>query len=192
MTTENDGIDEAANEAEPLESGAEPRPKRIVQLKRADRMQAMALVENLLIRRFDRREVFVAVRAKFGAGLTDSNIDKLLKDVGTRWVQESAEDRPVRVESQRRALQRLYRQAESDKDWRVCIEVEKLMAKVDGTTAPVKVAVGTASEWAEMDGRSTDDLNYFAQHGYWPEQAPQAASQSVPAKANGSNGSHAR
>lgn len=145
------------------------------------RLEALALTESLIIRRFDRRDIHQALRAKYGAAASEVRVDDLVESVHRRWRQESEKDAPARADAQRRALMRLYRSAEQDKDWRVCVEIEKLLSKLDGTAAPTKVSVASPEQWAEFEGRSHADLTFYAEHGYWPEDAPQR-------KANGANG----
>jgi hypothetical protein len=153
------------------------------------RLEALALTESLIIRRFDRRDIHQALRAKYGAAISEVRLDDLVQSVHRRWKQESEKDGPARSEAQRRALMRLYRSAEADKDWRVCVEIEKLLAKLDGTAAPTKVAVASPEQWAEFEGRSHADLTFYAEHGYWPEDAPKhKASGRSGANGAGANG----
>lgn len=186
----DDGEDKVDGLPEPAEDEAGRRKRRppALILRGPEREQAMALVETLLVRRYDRTDISKALRNRYGQQLPDAMIQRLLREVAARWQRESEDDREARVEAQRRALLRLYRQAESDKEWRVCVEIEKLLSKMDGTAAPQKVSVASPTEWAELEGRSQAELLFFAEHGYWPERAPDELSNGARSKKAGTNG----
>ena len=145
--------------------------KKHARLTRDDRFMAMALIEQMLIRRFDRPDIKKAIDLKFGP-ITQHAFDEMVSDIYAKWRRHSEQDAPYYRESQRRSLLRLYREAEKNGDLRTCLDVERLLARLDGTLQPQKIAVATPQQWQEFDGRTPDELDFFAKHGCFPEEAP--------------------
>jgi hypothetical protein len=139
------------------------------------RREALFLVEELLVRRFERGDILKAVRQRFGDHLSDNAIDMYIDTVTKAWKAESERMRPHRQERQRRSLARLSRAAEKDRDWPSVMAAERLLAKIDGTEQPLRVVSAVAGEGgvSPFEGRSIEDLNFAAEHGYFPEEAPE-------------------
>lgn len=96
------------------------------------------------------------------------------------------------------SLDRLYEQCIAKGRLGTAVDVQRLLAKVDGTEAPTKhifggrvagapavteaakQVVGTMDD-PEFDGRSVEDLDYYADNGMWPEDGPESEDGPQPA-----------
>ncbi len=124
----------------------------------------------------------VAERLKEDEGLTAPQARKVMLAVRKRWVHEDANPqarKDYKAEQVRRIMS-LYREAKGAGQYSVCAKLESLLAKMHGTLEPKKhdhrgipAPVVAAGKMDEFDGRSVEDLEYYTEHGYFPEDGAQ-------------------
>lgn len=88
------------------------------------------------------------------------------------------ENRMARMVAQ---IGKLYRDAHKEKRYAVCRQLLADVRRMQGIEGALKLDV--REEANSLSTRSDEELEYFKEHGYWPEEAPRAAGK-APAKAS--------
>lgn len=150
-------------------------------LTEAERAEAMLVAEELLIQRSSPQSVGRALRQEYGVSEAQARdiVTAVLRQFSDDVKAYSGERRAQHV----RVLDRLFNRAWTDGKLQVCVEVERLLQKVEGHEAPRRHVVDMPQAQAadkEFEGRTPDDLLYYAEHGYFPEDAPKAAKGASP------------
>jgi hypothetical protein len=98
----------------------------------------------------------------------------------TQELREADEqERADRIAAMRASRARLYRKAFDSGKYSTCRDILADICQMDGLNAPSKVAV-TDSDGNDLGQRSDADLDYFLEHGHYPEEAPKASKPQVP------------
>lgn len=107
----------------------------------------MDAVEHLLNHHTTRHGISVGLAAEFGrpkhTPIPIGTVDDYIAKVNARWAEEAA---LTRAETRKRQLRRLYRRLSALKgagNYREAAELEKLIAKIEGNLAPIKVEAST-------------------------------------------------
>ena len=143
-----------------------PNPQ---QLKRARRLEARYLAEDLIADMLPERDILVRIEERFRVS------EQVARDVYLEaWhgiQQAETSDRPQRRGQAALALQKLYRDAHRARNYSVCRAVMKEYIDLFGLRAPIKVELPDLPAVAE-ELRPEKDLLYYSEHGHWPEEAP--------------------
>lgn len=84
-------------------------------------------------------------------------------------------DRSTRRGKMELTLEALYRKALTARQYGVCARIAKELKDLFGLNSPIKVeGLGTLGQ-NEEESRSDGDLEFYDQHGHWPEEAPKQA-----------------
>lgn len=144
----------------------------------------MVLAEALLLQRHRRGTVIRMLMepeervdgkltGKGGLGLTDRQARLILGKVEQEWREQGEEIRADARRSQILTLNNLYQTAFEERKLNVCVQIMGLLAKIQGTLAPLRLQVDQPLPGAgddEYADRSISELNYFAEHGEWPAE----------------------
>jgi len=131
------------------------------------------VAEELLLKRTTEPTIRRTLQLQFG--ITEHQAGLLLRRAIKRMQDAVEKQRPHRRAQQIASLDRLYEQAVSTGRLSAAVQVQRLLAKIEGTEKPVQVhhtGIPVTGAVDEMDGRDTEELEFFADHGYWPEEAP--------------------
>lgn len=143
--------------------------------------RAQTVADALLSRRYTRAQVIDVMTSGDPQGLiltcgvtkgfvvTKLQAQRAVDKVQRAWKEASEQVREDSREYQLRTLDDLYRKAYESDQLRQCVEVQKLIAQIEGNLAPVRVET-TAKEADEFSDRSEEELETYAATGYWPEQ----------------------
>lgn len=137
-------------------------------LTKAERIEAKILAEGMLAKRFSERQVTRALNEKYA--MTATAAKRIIKAVFADWEAEEDDLRKRRRVHQLRTLDDLYRKAYSAKKYNVCLQVERLRSRIEGTQEPERQIVGVVGADSDLDDRSLEELEHFVEHGCWPEE----------------------
>ena len=145
-----------------------------------ERMEAELFVEGLVLSRTTEPEIAKKVQKKCAIGYDGARklILKVLKNI-----QETiARHAPYRRAQAIAGLDRLYERACASGQLNIALGVQKLLAKIEGHEKPQRVIVSAPveTEDEEFEGRTIEDLDYYAQHAHWPEDAPGSEAKGEP------------
>lgn len=155
---------------------AKPQNTRAERLTGARKEVVVDRAEQHMVALLPPSEVMSEIMKEYS--LTMDQARKVVTAVRARWKLESAqpEDRKAYKVEQTVRIMGLYRQAREAKQLGVCAKLESLLAKMHGTLEAKKhdhrgipapaVPAGKADEF---DDRSIEDLDYYAERGFWPE-----------------------
>lgn len=155
--------------------GSKPHPPRLVG---AARDRVLDIAEGHMTALLPSSEV--SLRLQKDEGLTSTQARKVMIAVRKRWAHEDAnpQGRKDYKAEQVRRIMSLYRDAKAGKYYGVCAKLESLLAKMHGTLEPKKhdhrgipAPAVAAGEKDEFDGRSIEDLDFYVEHGHFPEEA---------------------
>lgn len=149
---------------------------RKARLSKSERLEAMLAAEKMLAERFHDDQVVRALQGRYECSVHQAR--GVLRSVYDRWEQESAERRSWRREQQIRSLEDLYREARKAKKFHVCVRIETLLARIEGTLEPDRMLVMGGRD-DDFETRTEAELDHYIAHGCWPEESPRTA------KANG-------
>ncbi len=145
-----------------------------------ERAEAKLLVDEMLCKRVTERTIVTALVEEYSIG--EPAARKLLRDATKEMQAAVAEAMPHRRAQQIASLDRLYERALDKGKLGTAVAVQRLLAKIEGTEKPTKhqhtgipapaAAAGAAAGDPEFEGRSVEELDYYAEHGYWADEAP--------------------
>lgn len=176
----------------PQKSQGSTKGKRAFMLRGPNRELVMDEAEGMIARRMKPAEM----RKKLGKahGLNAKQVELLVTAVNKRWAQAGGheQDRKGRRQEYERLTLAVWEDAHRAKQYGVCLRAIELLAKMHGLMAPQKhdhrgipAPVVTAGAQDEFDGRSIEDLDYYVEHGHFPEEAAGAV-EDVTAEGSGS------
>ena len=162
----------------PQKSQGSTKGKRAFMLRGPNRELVMDEAEGMIARRMKPAEM----RKKLGKahGLNGKQVELLVTAVNKRWAQAGGheQDRKGRRQEYERLTLAVWEDAHRAKQFGVCLRAIELLAKMHGLMAPQKhdhrgIPAPTAAAGAqdEFDGRSIEDLDYYVEHGHFPEEA---------------------
>lgn len=143
-----------------------PRPK----LSKSLKLEAHALALELMCQMNTDRTIVEALKRQYrvshstARGLLNSAARAMKANVDETTVQKRA--------VMRRRLEALYRRAFQANKLTVCAQVLRQLTQLEGLDEPIKVDIHDRREFGE--GRSVEELNFYADHGCWPEEMPGA------------------
>lgn len=144
-----------------------PSPRR---LTRAKRLEARFLAEEGMAELRPERDILRDIEARFCVS------EQAARDVYLEaWhglSKAEAEDRAQRRGQMERVLTRLYRKCWEARQWNTCARVAKELKDLFGLDAPIKVEGLVLGQSSAEEERSDADLDYYSEHGHWPEEAP--------------------
>lgn len=103
---------------------------------------------------------------------------KIYRAAVSLMVQEDQNQKPERTAIMLRAMGRLYRKCWDKQRYQTCATVLREIKRMQGLDAPLKLASLPTPQ--EQEDRTERELQYYLDHGHWPEEAPRA-----PATASG-------
>ena len=134
--------------------------------------QHMQAVESLYLSTISKTAICRTMRTRFG--ISESRANQLLNRVKERWLAEDAEARPVNKSAQIRRLLGYIRDARGERDqdgtWKVkpdtgaLAKFEMILADIQGTKAPVEIAVDVRIGHAMQNviaGLSSDQMTRY-------------------------------
>jgi len=139
------------------------------------RLEARYLAEDLLAELKPEREIVKAIAARFGC--REQAARRLYNEAWRGLALAEAEGRAERRGRMERTLELLFQKAFTARQWAVCERIAKGLRALGGLDAPIKVeglVPGARSGGAEEE-RTDAELDYYAEHGHWPEEAPKKA-----------------
>lgn len=142
------------------------RPK----LSAALRLEAHALAFELLAQCQTDRTIKEALKMQFH--ITQSVATSILRGAEKAMKAPIDSTAPAKRAQMKRRLEALYRSAHAQKKLTVCATVLRQLTDLEGLNEPIKVDVHDSREFGA--GRSVEDLNFYAEHGAWPEEMPDA------------------
>jgi hypothetical protein len=137
----------------------------------------------MLATRHTRRQVIARLRKAHdqgGFGLTVDHANKVVDYVLDEWGRIAGEERDKLRADAKRSLDALYRKSFEDKQYHVCVSIERLRAEIDGLIGSAARSnprdKGTSAGdviVADVDNdfmdRSPAENEFFSEHGYFPE-----------------------
>ncbi len=143
-------------------------------LDKVERMEAELLADEMLCQRVTERSIVAALREEY-AGISAGVARGILKRAIKVMQAQVEKQRPHRRAQQIASLDRLYERAVTGKKYAAALGVQKLLAKIEGTEKPQKhhhtgIAVPVVATDAEFDDRSIEELDFYAEHGHWPDE----------------------
>lgn len=142
------------------------------------RHRALVVAEELLLSRYRVTQVVQFLKSEeSGLALSAQAARNAVETVQATWESERNWAQVSRRELHLRSLDNLYRRAFNSKQYKLCLEIETLIAKVEGHISagrpePEVVVQSGAADDDEFGDRSQSELEFFAAHGYWPEEVP--------------------
>ena len=138
-----------------------------------ERLEALSLVDELLLRQTTERRIGAALRERYM--LNGAAVKKLLAEAVEAAQVEVASALATRRSVVLRGLQRLYERAWSEGKLLVCAAVMKQIIEVEGHKRADRLDIplhdGELSPWeADAATRSPAELEHYALHGLWPEE----------------------
>lgn len=98
---------------------------------------------------------------------------KIYRDAVSLMVQEDLNQKPERIAIMLRSMGRLYRKCWDKERFQTCLGVLREIKRLQGLDAPLKLA-GVLPTPDEQDQRTEVELQYYMDHGFWPEEKPRA------------------
>ena len=159
--------------------------KRLVGLERTE---AKLVCEEMLCKRVTTRTIVEALVVQYA--VSPQSAGKVLAEATAEMQAAVKAAQPHRREQQIASLDRLYERALDMGKLTAALGVQRLLAKIEGTEkptkhqhtgipAPVAAAAGAATGDPEFEGKTLEELEYYADKGYWPDEGPE---ESEPAK----------
>lgn len=145
-------------------------PKRYAKrLTEMERFEAKLVVAGMLAK-MDRpmviRRQLEATYRK--ARISDDVFSRLLRDVRKEWATQAEVAKPERRQEYLQILRQLFTDAVEAKDGAEARRVIALMGKFDGMEVIPK-DTGITPQEDDFDGRSENELEFYGDHGHWPE-----------------------
>lgn len=146
----------------------------------AERIEAQLLAEEMLCRRTQQPVIVAALVAEF-AGISEAVAKRIAVQALKDMVANVKANAPHRREQQLASLDRLYERALEAGKYGAAVSAQRLIATLEGNAKPKpkpwdrKPEAAAAPEADEFEGRSEDECDYYAEHGYFPDEAPGAA-----------------
>lgn len=146
-----------------------PVTRKFRELNRAERLQAHAVCVQLLSQLRPDRDIKAVIRTQYGCSISAANS---LLNSAIRTIRSANR---VHAEEKRQELEAAYR-ALYVRGWdtgklQVCVQALKQMAELLGIEAPQQVEFRQMVPERFGDGRSEDDLKFYAANGFWPEES---------------------
>lgn len=144
-------------------------------LTRALRLQARYAAEDMIAELQPEREIVKVIASRFEVS------EQVGRDVYNEAFKllAAAEqvDRPTRRGKMEMVLEKLYRDAHRARQYGVCARIAKELKDLFGLNAPIKVEglLPGARSPDDPENRTDAELEYYDQHGHWPEEAPRRA-----------------
>lgn len=145
--------------------------------------RAMAVAEELFLSRLRPHQIITVLqrpetaKKDAGMGLSKKDAVYVVRMVKEMWKAESEEERTERRSYMLRSLDYLYTRALAAKDFKNCLEILRTVAKLEGTlteSVSLNLPSGIAKSLEEeFEGRSPGELEFFANHGRYPEDTVQ-------------------
>ena len=153
--------------------GAQKR-KPARRLDSAERIEAVLLAEEMVMKRCSDRAIVSALREHYLIAAQTAR--KILRDAVSGIQDQVAKSRPHRRAQQIASLDRLYERCLDQGKLSTAVRVQALLAKIEGTEKPTKhvhtgIPAAASAVVGEFADRSVEDLDYYAGHGHWPEEA---------------------
>ncbi len=163
-------------------------PKPPVRLSLMDKRDAMQAAEEMLMRRVTERAIAIALMARYDISLRSGQrlVSEAIKEMVWAVNKAATHRRAQQIAS----LDRLYERCLDAGKFQAAIATQKLLAKIEGNEKPLKhhhmeLPAPVAPDKDEFDGRSIEDLDYYVEHGHFPEEAAGAV-EDVTAEGSGS------
>ncbi len=141
-----------------------------------DKVEATAFALERLALADREHDVIKALRASYGcSGNVARNIFHRAITMLRESIQLDADELRGTMEKRIDALYRLALQQTDPEgmprpDLATCRDLLKYLGRIWGVEQPTKKQVEVSKSW--LDGRSADELDFYASHGCWPEEAP--------------------
>jgi hypothetical protein len=155
-------------------------PRKITRrLTALERAEAKLVVEAMLCKRVDTRTIETALQEQYAMSVPSAR--HLVKVAIAEMQAAVAAAAPHRRAQQIASLDRLYERALDAGKFMSALGVQRLLAKIEGTEKPRKhqhsgipapVVAAVSAVDPEFEGKSEDELNYYAEHGWWPGEGP--------------------
>jgi hypothetical protein len=141
-------------------------PQKRLTLGASKRLEAHALAVELLSQCQTDHTVLQALKKQYG--VKHSTARSMLRRAEKAMAEDISADLLRRRAVMRKRLEGLYRKAMSANKLTVCANVLRQLSELDSLNEPIKVDVNHQVEFGA--GRSVEDLNFYAEHGAWPEE----------------------
>lgn len=151
-----------------------------------ERLEALALADEMMLRHVVDRRVEAALRERYR--LSASGARRVLREALRAADEALAEGLAHRRAVYVRSLSRLYERAWAEGKLGTCVATARLIADAEGHNRPQRVLLQPASAdpvEAEFQGRSESELEHYAVHGRWPEGSAPVVAGSAQQATNG-------
>lgn len=144
------------------------------QMTGAQRLAARYVAQGLIAEMVPRHEIVKRVKKRWKCG--DAAAERVYrlawKDLTEADETQKAE-RKALVESR---LEALYRKCLKAEAWAAALGVLREIKKLHGLDAPLRGVMATPTATPDALARREErELDYYLEHGHWPEEAPQEA-----------------
>lgn len=152
------------------------RNKMVPDLSALEREHALALAEQLYCNRMSRCRVIRTIANRYS--ISEKQAAVIASDSEDRLIATIRENAPKRREHLLASIDQLYWDCVKDKRYGTAVSAARLIAQVEGYLKPMLVMpVGKPDD--TFAGRTHEECHYFAQHGHFPDEAPEKAPATV-------------
>ncbi|MCB1197195.1 MAG: hypothetical protein KDK51_02390 [Deltaproteobacteria bacterium] len=96
-----------------------------------DLEERIRLTKDLLVQRIPRSQIIKSLEEKYG--IKQRQAENYISKVYKEWADQTNQSKHIRRFEQRESLLHLYQAAKEEKKFSTCLQIEKLLARVDGT-----------------------------------------------------------
>lgn len=186
----DDGDDNDSAGVKP-DTGAGVGPRSYASLSLFERLEALALADEMLLRMVLPRRLVDTLRERYN--LSPKSARRVLAEAEKAVTVAVTEGLAIRRAKVIRTIMRLYERAWTDGKLQTCAGLLKQLADIEGLNRPIKVDVsderaesGPLTDWErDAAGRPPADIQFYWAHGCWPEHAPEGSKGLVPDGPNG-------
>lgn len=157
------------------------RPK----LTPALRARALLTAEEMLADLHSEPEIRVALVKRYRC--TENVANALVREALARLREADDGDKATRTARMYASIGKLYRTAHKAERYAVCRNLLADLRRMQGLDAPLKVQPVAAGQGTDEQQRTDQELEYFLEHGYYPEEAPRPAGGAAARKQPASN-----
>jgi len=152
-----------------------------------ERVEALALADELLVQRVPDARILKALRERYSLSVKGA---RQLFDLAVRGMQEVVAAGVGRRRAQAiRTAERIVERALREGKLGTAIQAHRQLCEIEGHFRPVRIEIDRGSAESEEDrefaGRSAAELEHYATSGRWPDEEARSAVAAAASRSNG-------